>query len=92
MMIGGRVESSSIAFKRRRAQTIESHDLLANRAANWVDTRANGVIVNEHGACTALPQPAPEPGIVESKSVSKHIKKGALGINIEEVDFAVHLY
>ena len=68
------------------------HDLLANCPANRVDTRADGVIIDEHGACTALPQPAPEPGIVESKSVSKHVKKGALGINTKEVSFAVHLY
>jgi len=75
-----------------RAQTIESHDLLANRAANRIDTRAGGVIIDEHSTCTTLPQPAAELRIVESKSVSKHVEKGALGINIKEVGFAVHLY
>jgi hypothetical protein len=50
------------------------------------------VIIDEHSTCTALPQPAAELRIVESKSVSKHVEKGALGINIKEVGFAVHLY
>jgi len=74
------------------SQTFERNDSLAKGARNGVETGSDGVIIDEHGAGTALSEAAAEPGIIESESVAKDVEKRALGIHVDEVDLAVHCY
>src|SRR5688572_4601123 len=77
--------------RRRRSQSLQRRHFPAGRCVDRQYARALRLAVDEHGAGTALAQPAAEARPRELEIVTEHVKQRRTGIDRDGARRAVHL-
>ena len=73
-----------------RPETFERDDFFPGRTRNRQEARTHRTVIDQHGACAALPQAATEPRIIHGEIIAKDVEKRAVGFHIDNVRLAVH--
>jgi hypothetical protein len=73
-----------------RREPFERDNLFSNSARNRQPARPHGAAIHQYGARTALPQPTPEPRIVQRQIVPQDVKKRTLRVHVESMRLPIY--